>query len=189
MDRTSNGSGLVAKHTLAETRALDVGSWFGLAFKGERAPTLDEVFEEVPPDFLLAVELKVRVKGVRLIVQRVVEAVQRHQRWDSTIISSFNPLALFHAMRQGPRIARAYNWSNKHPYPLRARWLSWMAQPHWFNPAEDTYSPRLHRRFRNQGKSVLAWDIDFNCDLSSMAAAGLEAVVTNDPASLVPQKV
>ena len=62
-----------------------------------------------------------------------------------------------------------------------------MAQPHWFDPAEDTYSPSLHQRFRNQGKAVLAWDIEFNRDLSSMASAGLDGVVANDPAFLVQQ--
>ena len=189
LDRTSNSTGLVSRHTLAEIQRLDVGSWFGPDFKGEIPPTLDEVFEQIPPGFLLVVELKAPAWGVRLIAQRVVEAVQRHQRWDSTMVASFNPLSLLHLRQMEPRIARAYNWSKRHPYPLRARWLSWMANPHWFSPAEDTYSPQLQERFRKQGKPMLAWDIDFDCDLAAMAAAGLDGVVVNSPAALVQQKV
>ena len=54
----SNGKGLVNHATLEEMRALDVGSWFGPQFRGETAPTLDEVFESLPPGFLINVEMK-----------------------------------------------------------------------------------------------------------------------------------
>jgi glycerophosphoryl diester phosphodiesterase len=42
LDRTTNGSGLIAEHTLAATRQLDAGSHFGRGFVGERIPTLGE---------------------------------------------------------------------------------------------------------------------------------------------------
>ena len=46
VDRTTNGSGPVAGHTLSSLMALDAGSWFGVRFTGERVPTLDEVSHE-----------------------------------------------------------------------------------------------------------------------------------------------
>lgn len=47
LDRTTNGSGPVKEHTLAELKSLDAGSWFGdqSEFKGERIPTLEESLE------------------------------------------------------------------------------------------------------------------------------------------------
>jgi len=42
LDRTSDGSGPVAGHTLAELQQLDAGSWFGPQFAGEPIPTLDQ---------------------------------------------------------------------------------------------------------------------------------------------------
>jgi glycerophosphoryl diester phosphodiesterase len=42
LDRTTDGSGPVAGHTLAELQALDAGSWFGPQFAGEPIPTLDQ---------------------------------------------------------------------------------------------------------------------------------------------------
>ena len=45
VDATTNGSGRVADLTLAEIQSLDAGAWFGEAFRGTRAPTLDEVFQ------------------------------------------------------------------------------------------------------------------------------------------------
>lgn len=44
LDRTTTCHGLVIEKTLAEIRDCDAGSWFDPAFRGERIPTLREVF-------------------------------------------------------------------------------------------------------------------------------------------------
>ncbi|WP_145062577.1 glycerophosphodiester phosphodiesterase [Adhaeretor mobilis] len=46
VDRTTNGTGLVAGKTLAELQALDAGSWFSPAYAGEPVPTLAEAISE-----------------------------------------------------------------------------------------------------------------------------------------------
>lgn len=43
LERTTDGSGAVAEHTLAELKRLDAGVWFSAQFRGERIATLDEV--------------------------------------------------------------------------------------------------------------------------------------------------
>jgi len=45
VDRTTNGSGLVADLTAAEIRALDAGSHFSPEFAGERVPYFEEALE------------------------------------------------------------------------------------------------------------------------------------------------
>ena len=87
-----------------------------------------------------------------------------------------------------PRIHRGYIWSRHHPYPINARCFSPIVQAHWYDPAHDTYDPRLHRKFHGQGRRMLAWDIDFGSDLELMASARLDAVVTDNLAALVQQK-
>ena len=179
LGRTSNGTGPVDHCTLAEVRSLDVGSWFSPAFRNETAPTLDEVFQALPHDYLINVEMKVVLKDMKLIAHRVAEAVRRHQRWQSTLVASFNPVALYHLRRLDPGIARGYIWSRYHPYPIRSRWLSPLVKAHWYDPANDTYNPELHRKILRRGGRVLAWDLDFNGDLEKMAATRLDAVVTD----------
>ena len=188
LDRTSDGRGPVASQTLSHVRALDVGSWFGPSFKGETAPTLDEVFELLPHDFLINVEMKVMINEMKLIAHRVAETIRRHQRWPSTLVASFNPVALYHLRKLDPRISRGYIWSKRHPYPIRARWFSPLVQPQWYDPANDTYNPTVHRRFQRRGQRVLAWDVDFDCDMEAMAAVRLDAVVTNSLADTVTRK-
>ena len=47
LDRTTNGSGRVARMTADEIRALDAGSWFDPDFAGTKVPLLSEVIKAV----------------------------------------------------------------------------------------------------------------------------------------------
>ncbi|WP_110928234.1 glycerophosphodiester phosphodiesterase [Bacillus massiliglaciei] len=52
LDRTTNGTGKVSDHTLAQIKQLDAGSWFNekypekaqKAYAGQKVPTLEEIF-------------------------------------------------------------------------------------------------------------------------------------------------
>ncbi len=45
VDRTTNGTGLVADLTLEQLKALDAGSWYDPQFAGVQVPTLDEFLD------------------------------------------------------------------------------------------------------------------------------------------------
>lgn len=47
LDRTTNGKGAVTEKTFAELSPLDAGSWFSPAFRGEKIPTIDQVFRVI----------------------------------------------------------------------------------------------------------------------------------------------
>ena len=169
VDRTTDGKGPIGSFTLADARTLDAGSWFDPRFRSAGVPTLDEVFHELPPWFLVNVELKVRGTGVRALVSRVAQIIRRHRRYDSTLVASFNPLALVLLRLLAPRIARCYIWSGHHPAPLRGRWLGPLVRADWMDPDRNTFTPALLERFHKQGKRVLARDLDVGCDLARLA--------------------
>lgn len=56
--RTSGVEVNVAETTLAELKQLDVGAWKDPQWKGERIPTIQEVFATVPPDKTILIEIK-----------------------------------------------------------------------------------------------------------------------------------
>ena len=186
--RIGGVGGLVTNTTLEEMRSLDVGGWFGPEFRGLQAPTLDEVFELLPPDSLINVEMKAVIDRMRLIAHKVAEAVKRHGRQKSTLVSSFNPISLWELRKIEPSILRGYIWSRRHPPPIRSRCFSRMVRAHWYDPAHDSYNPRLMRNMRRRNVKTLAWDVDFDCDLSRMASSRLDAVVTDDLSSLLKQR-
>ena len=188
LGRTCDGRGLVTNTTLEEIRSLDVGEWFAPKFTGAKAPTLDEVFELLPLHYLINVEMKAVIDGMRLIAHRVAEVIRRHQRWGGTLVASFNPISLWELRKIEPGIMRGYIWSRRHPPPIRSRCFSRLVKAQWYDPANDSYNPGLMRKMRDRGVRTLAWDVDFDCDLSRMANARLDAAVTDNLGSLLRQR-
>lgn len=188
LKRLGGMGGLVTNTTLDEVRSLDVGGWFGPEFRGLQTPTLDEVFELLPPGFLINVEMKAVIDRMRLIAHKVAEVLRRHQRRESILVSSFNPISLWELRKIDPSITRGYIWSRRHPPPIRSRCFSRMVRAHWYDPAHDSYNPRLMRNMRRRNVRTLAWDVDFDRDLSRMALDGLDAVVTDDLQLLLKQR-
>ena len=181
LDRTTNGRGLVGTNTFQEIKALDAGSWFGPGYKGEKVPALAEVFEALPGNYLVYIELKVRGTGVWSLASRVVKVIRAHHRWDSTMVASFNPIAVAVVRVLEPRIARGYIWSASHPFPIKQRWLSPLVNPRWLAPDRNTYSRKLLDRFHRQGKSVAAWNWDVRALGALSGESKLDAVVTDNP--------
>ena len=188
LGRLGGRRGLVSNATLAEMRAMDVGGWFSPEFAGERTPTLDEVFELLPADFLINVEMKAVIHNMRLIAHRVVEVIRRHNRWDSTLVASFNPISLWELRRIEPRIMRGYIWSRRHPPPISSRIFSPLVKAHWYDPSDTSFNQRLMRNVRARGIRTLAWDVDFGRDLLAMARERLDATVTDNLESLLLQR-
>ena len=188
LDRTTTGSGPIGASTLRELKALDAGRWCGEGFAGARIPTLDEVFEALHPPILMNVELKVRGFGVWALVKRAVDVIRRHRRQEHTVVASFNPLALFAARLLEPGLLRAFIWSDRHPLPLRRRWLSFLAHPQWMDPDSSSFSPEMLRRMHGKGKRVLAWDIDAGADMEGLGSLALDGVVTDYPDALLRQR-
>src|SRR5467141_1421705 len=73
LDRTTDGSGLVRDHTMAELKRFDAGSWKDPRFKGERIPSLDEVLAVAKGRVGVAIE----IKNLPLPYSRIEEAVVR----------------------------------------------------------------------------------------------------------------
>lgn len=91
VDRTTDGTGAVAELNLAEIKKLDAGMWFLPEFKGEKIPTLTEVFAFVQDEALINIELKNAGKRNAELVQKAVDLVTSMNMQETVIFSSFYP--------------------------------------------------------------------------------------------------
>src|SRR5512132_864966 len=57
VDRTTGSQGRVKDLSLAQIRALEAGSFFSEKYRGEKIPTLEEVFESLGKRIFINVEL------------------------------------------------------------------------------------------------------------------------------------
>ncbi len=132
----------VTASTLAELRALDVGSWKGAAYAGERIPTLEEALSLAHDGFLIYVEIKQNAaSGIVPYIKAIIEAEPRAMP-DRIVFISFSESAIT-AIRAALPDYHAY-------------WLNWYGQP------IVTWSPDLGsgRAYTLYGKTNLndaAW--------------------------------
>lgn len=100
LDRTTNGTGRVARMTADEVRSLDAGSWFNPAYAGVKVPTLAEGVAAVADKARLMLSLPETRSGTPW-AQRLAETLQARQRPaedvlvfnDSESLKSFRELA------------------------------------------------------------------------------------------------
>ncbi len=181
--RTDAGGGRrapVGRLTLA--RINDARAAAGLS---ATVPTLQAVLDALPATFLIDVELKVRGARVDALVSRVVDAVRGSDRFETTLVTSHNPLAIRRLRKTEPRIDRGYIWGHSHPWPLRVHRFSLVPDAHWLAPSENSFDRGLLDRCHRLGRRVLAWDVDVP-DPSWLA--GIDAIVTDDPGRWVRLK-
>lgn len=74
---------------------LDVGSWFGKEFLGERLPRLEDVFDILPNTVELHVEIKRGSSVYPGIEERVVDLIHKRGAAARAVVSSFDHAALY----------------------------------------------------------------------------------------------
>ncbi len=116
VDATTNGKGLAKDFTLAELKELDAGSSFNAEYAGTRIPTLDEVFEAVGKKLFINVEIKSESQDTDGVEQAVADCIAKHGLEGSTIISSFNPLALRRFRAIMPDVPIGYLYSRDYDF-------------------------------------------------------------------------
>ncbi len=90
VDRTTDGKGYIKDLTLNEIKSLDAGSKFSQRFKGEKVPTLEEVFESFKDKILYKVEIKHSSEIYPGIEKKVVDIIKRYNLQKKVQIISFD---------------------------------------------------------------------------------------------------
>jgi glycerophosphoryl diester phosphodiesterase len=185
--RTGGRDRPVADQTLAELRELDVGSWKGAAFAGERIPTLAEVIGAVPEGATLFVEIKVGIADLDPIL-----AVIGETRCRGAVVIESGHLEVLHAVRaRGP--SPPVHWTVfarrgaagaylRHPPEVVSR----ATAAGFAGLALDVrgFDRRVIRAARKAGLEVGVWTVDDPALLSELRGLGLQWVETNRPAAM-----
>lgn len=169
LERTTNGRGRIARKTFAQLRELDAG-------KGERIPTLREVFQEVSGRALINIELKGR-RTANLVVALIDEFVASHGRaYDEFLVSSFLRLELARVRHERIRIGMLCT----RPTPIYHRFARRLRA--WSVHAALKYTTRrfvedAHRR----GYKVFIYTVNEPADIARMRELGVDGVFTDFP--------
>lgn len=101
LERTTNGHGLVAQHTLAQLKELDAGSWFHPSFHNERIPTLIEVLSWARGRTRVVIEIKQGPIFYPHVEELLIAALDRTQMRSQVLVISFD----HHSVRKVKQLA------------------------------------------------------------------------------------
>jgi glycerophosphoryl diester phosphodiesterase len=185
--RTTDGAGLVSDLTLEEVRALRVGG------SDERVPTLEEALRRCSGRIAVDVEIK-NLPGEpgfepdrERAVDALFDALEAEAFEGPVLVSSFNPASIAHARREQPDVptglltgfavgahdALAAAVAAGHPWVL-----PFVLQ---VREAGEGYAAQVHQA----GLRLGTWIADDPADAVALMRAGVDAVATNDPATIV----
>lgn len=193
LDRTTDGSGALHDHTLAELRALDAGYWFttddGETYpwrgQGVQIPTLEEVLEGFP-DVPLSIEAKQEDPP---IVEELAAMVVAYDRVDSVMLTAFSDDTIAAIQQELPEVATNYGENATRcvvfQHLLQAGWGSCPAADVLTVPPESSgltvITAELVASAHARGVPVLAWTIDDRDEMTRLLDLGVDGIMTDRP--------
>lgn len=186
LQRTTNGRGYVRNHTLTELKKLDAGSWFGPSFRGERIPTLGEVFQFVNERVGINIEVKhvLGAQASREIVHHCLKVIERFQASGYVLVSSFQHSLLRLVRKENPDVAIGILY---HPLHLAAQSPSRLlrkVEANFFVCGMRFLRRRMVADVHRHAIAVAAYTINTEPAVRRCLALGIKGIITN-----VPEKV
>jgi glycerophosphoryl diester phosphodiesterase len=179
VDRTTNGTGPVGSHTLAELRALDAGAWFGAQFAGERIPTYAEVLERYQGRVHLHTELKGRAAH---LASGTADLMRQYGMVEHVTVTSFQQPRLAEIRAYAPELPTGWLVSEVSDATIaQARGLG-LTQ---ICPRANTVTPALVRRLHVEGFVVRAWGVADEALMRQVVEAGADGMTVNFPDKLL----
>jgi glycerophosphoryl diester phosphodiesterase len=160
--------------TYDELQEIDVGSWYGPEFSGQRVPTLEQVLEICKGRARVDIELKYYGHNERL-EERVAEIVERMEMENEVVLMSlaYDLVLSMKALRPdwtvGLLTAKAVGDLTKSDTDFLAVHVG-------------IASHRFVRRAHAAGKDVYVWTVNDKLNMFRMMSRGVDGVITDHPA-------
>jgi glycerophosphoryl diester phosphodiesterase len=184
--RTAGLSLDVAKSSAAQLLSLDVGSWKGAQWSGEKLPTLQQCLDTMPQGKQrFFIEIKVGPEIVPAL-QQVLEPMQ--DRAAQLAVISFNHAAAVLTKTTMPWLQVYFLASGKTKAKQPRTDLAELiadAKLHHFDGldlgADWPWSEALVKQVHEAGLKLYVWTVDKPEDIRKLAQLGVDGITTNDP--------
>ncbi|POQ99119.1 hypothetical protein AU468_10925 [Alkalispirochaeta sphaeroplastigenens] len=187
VDRTTSGTGRVRSFTLKELQELDAAhQWENLRDTGITVPTLRQVFEEIPREIPLVVEIK---ESNPALTDAVADLVLEFRREATTLLGSFHQDVLRQLRNRDVRFATHLVQEEVIPF-LAASLL--FSEGLYSPPGEALLVPprsgiiplatrRFVRAARNRNLFFAVWTVNDPDQMRRLLARGVQGIITDRP--------
>lgn len=181
VDRTTGVHGLVKDLSFAELRSLDAGAFFSEGYRGEKIPSLEEVFEAVGKRTFINVELTNYNTPRDPLVETVCILVKKFGLQERVLFSSF----------LASNLSKARTFLPEVPGGLLALngFLGAWARSFGFNfgryqalhPYLKDVTLQQVRRVHRLNRRIHVWTVNAGDDMRRLFHWGVDGIFTDDP--------
>jgi glycerophosphoryl diester phosphodiesterase len=170
IERTSNGTGRIGDHSLADLQALDCGSWFSPECAGARMLKLHDALES----FLHRIPFVLEIKDPKAALP-MIETIPIVDRIE---ITSFDWDALILARDRVPHFRFGFLTPRFDDDEIDHCITANLQQ---ICPHADTVTPELVSAAHQRGLDVRAWGISHREQITHLQATGVDGTTCNWP--------
>lgn len=175
LERLSGHRGRVDRLSLRQLRRVPL-------IDGHRILTLAEALE-VLAGCLVNVEIKATVgPAPRRLVEHTVRVIERCGASDRVLVSSFHPFVLAQVRRLS-ELPIGYLFHGQQGLPLRRNMPAHLLRAQAVHPHFGLATAARVRAWQRQGFAVNVWTVDDADVTAKLARAGVDSLITNDPAA------
>ena len=185
LERTTNGTGRVADHTLLQLQTLNAAHhWPG---RNEQIPTLKAVMDALPNDIVFNYEIKnFSIFSEQRTELELVRFIHENGLRDRVILSSFNPLNIWRVKMADPSIFTALLWYNPSLFSLRHPLGVHLSHPDIFHPFEENVNWGVKFWSRVKQIPMHVWVVNDAQRMQEFAADPMiKGIMSDDPQLLV----
>lgn len=175
----------VQKTPYKALRTIDVGSRFSEAFAGTPIPTLSDLLSLFrPTSMLLNIEIKTQPQFRNGVEKIVADTIREFNMDDQVIISSFSPSILWRMKQVAPHLRRGLLTEPKAFFFLHLRFFAKVLDVWGIHPSLQAVTPHLMDVAHRNAWQVVAWTLNTPDRFAQALAAGVNAIITDDPPAL-----
>jgi len=184
LERTTDGAGAVAAHTMREVKRLDAGAWWSRRFQGQRVQTLQEVLERFRGRTRFWIEIRGGSDLYPDIEERVVSMIEIYDAVDQTLIQSMDleSLARIRTVNPDITLAAVVLGSSLEPF------LEGTSPARVLSLLPETLTETTGREIRRVGLACYVRAGDDPGSLERLSAWDVDGIITARP-SLVRTKL
>ncbi|MBZ4645997.1 MAG: glycerophosphoryl diester phosphodiesterase [Petroclostridium sp.] len=183
INRTTNGIGKISDMTVSELKKYDAGIWYHERFKGEKIPLLEEVFDLVPKEVIINVEIKNIPSYYPDIERKLLELMIKKDRIYNVVISSFDHQCLqqIKLLEQEVKIGLLYssNLAHHRGYANIFEMPVYSLHPYYQSINQQNIIDAI-----NHGLEVYAWTVNEYRDMNKLIDFGVTGIITDFPEKL-----
>ena len=183
LERVTGKRNSVGELDLAELRRLDVGSWYGDEYAGERIPTLDDFFTALSSRDTARALVELKADWTVEEVRTVIDLVERHGLRSRVVLQSFSLETLFAAQRVSPSTPRIMLIRELPAEPVAlAERLGVIG--FGTTAASVTAVPGALEALHEAGVAVLCYTLNTHDHWQEVSALGVDGIITDQPSEL-----